>query len=139
MSVCLDAYAVLCWLQDEPGSSDVERLLEAAVTADQASCYISRINLGEVFYRLVRARGFEVAQHFWDDVSEGTLPLTVKEASSRRVREAALLKGRYRIAFADAFAVQLAVELSVPLVTGDPEIRQVEVGESVAVHWLPER
>lgn len=30
MSVCLDAFALLSWLQDEPGAAHVQELLERA-------------------------------------------------------------------------------------------------------------
>lgn len=54
-----------------------------------------------------------------------------------RVRAAAHLKARHHISYADAFAVALAQELGATLVTGDPEIREVE--NLVGVEWLPRR
>jgi hypothetical protein len=47
------------------------------------------------------------------------------------------LKARFPIALADAFAVQVAREKDVPLVTGDPEIRAVERAGEVRVEWIP--
>jgi predicted nucleic acid-binding protein len=41
------------------------------------------------------------------------------------IRNAALLKGRYPIAYADAFAAALAQKYRCPLVTGDPELRSI--------------
>ena len=51
MSVCLDAIALLAWLQDELGAGDVENYLSRAEKEEEFSCYLSTINLGEVFYR----------------------------------------------------------------------------------------
>jgi ribonuclease VapC len=51
--------------------------------------------------------------------------------------EASRLKARYPIAYADAFAIQLAREMDVPLVTGDPEIRALEKEGLLQVIWLP--
>ncbi|MDW8064594.1 MAG: type II toxin-antitoxin system VapC family toxin [Anaerolineae bacterium] len=121
MSVCLDAFALLSWLQDEPGAAHVQELLERAAHEEEFRCWISWINLGEVYYRLCRARGMEEADTFWRDVRR-SIPLTPAGITPGRVLEAARLKARYPIALADAFAVQLASELGLPLVTGDPEI-----------------
>lgn len=69
----------------------------------------------------------------------GGLPIQPVEATRRRVREASGLKARYAIAFADAFAIQLAIERRLPLLTGDPEIETVERSEPLEIHWLPRR
>ena len=50
--------------------------------------------------------------------------------------KAARLKARFPIALADAFAVQVAREKDVVLVTGDPEIRAVEKAGEVRVTWI---
>ena len=49
---CLDAFAWLVWLQDEPGAAAVQWLNEAETA--RVECVTSIINLGEAFYRLVR-------------------------------------------------------------------------------------
>lgn len=136
MSVCLDAFALLSWLQDEPGADQVEEFLERAITQKEFRCWISWINLGEVYYRLSRARGMDEADAFWRDVRR-SIPITPVGVTARRVLEAARLKARYAIALADAFAVQLAREMDLPLVTGDPEIRVLEERGILQVIWLP--
>ena len=136
MSVCLDAIALLAWLQDELGAGDVENYLSRAEKEEEFSCYLSTINLGEVFYRLVRVRGLEEAEVFWEDVRRGSLPVNLVEPTRRRVREAARLKGQYPIAFADAFAAQAAREKKVPLVTGDRELKVLESEGVVSLFWL---
>jgi hypothetical protein len=40
------------------------------------------------------------------------------------------------MAYADAFAVQVAQEYEVPIATGDPEIRAVEEPEGLRVEWI---
>ncbi|HDM09965.1 MAG TPA: hypothetical protein ENF92_05550 [Desulfobacteraceae bacterium] len=42
------------------------------------------------------------------------------------MREAARLKGRFAIAYADAFAAQVAAEKGIPLITGDKELSLLE-------------
>lgn len=134
MNVCLDAFALLAWLQNEQGSSIVDGLL-AGAKRNEHQCFMSAINLGEVYYRLVRLKGQGNADSFWEDVRAGQLPLSVVEVSRSRIQQAALLKGRYPIAYADAFAAQAAIEKDVPLVTGDPELRALEA-VGLTIQWI---
>lgn len=136
MSVCLDAFALLAWLQDESGAGEVEGYLRRASEDAGFSCYLSTINLGEVFYRLLRIRGREEAEAFWEDVRQGSLPVTLVESTRNRVREAARIKGRYPVAYADAFAAQTAREKGVPLITGDPELKVLEREGVISLVWL---
>ena len=66
-----------------------------------------------------------------------TLPVSVKEATRRRVRRAAELKANHAIAYADAFAVATALEFHSTLLTGDPEIKPLEGEQDLEVRWLP--
>ncbi len=140
MSVCLDAFALMTWLQDEPGADQVESYLHQAQGPEEQKCFVSLINLGEVYYQLFRKRGAAKADSFWDEVFRGVIPLSVVEVTRKRVLESSRLKARYPIAMADAFAIQLALEMQAPLVTGDPEIEVPEKQEtSLQVIWLPQR
>jgi predicted nucleic acid-binding protein len=136
LSVCLDSFAVLAWLQDEPGALAVERHLDRAARETSFRCLISIINLGEVYYRIGRTRGPDAADGFWELVFRGRLPVTPVQATRARVLQAARLKARHSMAYADAFAVQVAQEYEVPIATGDPEIRAVEEPEGLRVEWI---
>lgn len=97
----------------------------------------SSINAGEVYYQLARRRGQEFADGFWRTaVLGGLLPLRLYSATEARVLQAARLKARFGIAYADAFAMGLAIELRQPLVTGDAEIRDAAQEAGVALEWL---
>lgn len=135
---CLDAFAWLAWLQDEPGASVVQHWLDEAEAA-RAECVTSVINLGEAFYRLVGVERREEAESLWGMALRGTLPVSVKDATRRRVRRAAELKSRHAIAYADAFAVATAVEFNAILLTGDPEIEPLEGEQNLKVQWLPRK
>ena len=135
---CLDAFAWLAWLQDEPGAGAVQRWLDEA-EADRAQCVTSIINLGEAYYRLVRVDRRDEAESLWRLALRGTLPVSVKDATRRRVRRAAELKSKHAIAYADAFAVATAVEFDAILLTGDPEIEPLEGEQNLSVEWLPRR
>ena len=135
---CLDAFAWLTWLQDEPGAAAVQRWLDEA-EAERAECLTSIINLGEAYYRLVRVDRRDEAQSLWRVALRGTLPVSVKDATRGRVRRAAELKSKHAIAYADAFAVATAVEFNAILLTGDTEIEPLEDELKLRVEWLPKR
>lgn len=135
---CLDAFAWLAWLQDEPGAATVQRYLDDAERG-HADCVTSIINLGEAFYRLVRVDRREQAESLWRMALRRRLPVSVKEATQRRVRRAADLKSNHAIAYADAFAVATALELQATLLTGDPEIKPLVGRYELKVEWLPHR
>lgn len=132
---CLDAFAWLAWLQDEPGAAAVQQWLDEA-EATRAECITSIINLGEAYYRLVRVGRSDEADALWRMALRGTLPVSVKDATRRRVRRAAELKSKHPIAYADAFAVATAVEFNATLLTGDPEIGPLEGKQNLRVQWL---
>jgi uncharacterized protein len=136
--VCLDAFAWLAWLQDEPGAPAVQSWLDEAQRG-RAECVTSVINLGEVYYRLIRVDRREQAASLWRMALGAALPVSVKDATRRRVQRAAELKARHAIACADAFAVATALEFRATLLTGDPEIRPLAGEHDLQGQWLPRR
>ncbi|GEM_PF-6808847 len=47
MSVCLDAFVLLAWLQDEQGADLVEESLQRAAEEESFRSLLSVVNLGE--------------------------------------------------------------------------------------------
>jgi len=120
----LDAWAILAFLQkEEPAASRVKQLLEEAEKGN-VEMFISIINLGEVAYRIGKVRGEDEAKETLDEIRH--LSLTVVPATEEAVFAAARFKMRYVISYADAFAAATAVERGAVLVTGDPELQQLE-------------
>jgi ribonuclease VapC len=130
-----DSWAILAWLQGESAASQVEELLSAS-GEDERSASWSSINAGEVYYQLVRRQGEQAADAFWRDALGGGLPLRIYRPTEARVRRAALIKAHHPVAYADAFAMALALELGQPLVTGDHEIREAAPGAGITLQWL---
>jgi Predicted nucleic acid-binding protein, contains PIN domain len=120
----LDAWAILAFLKsEEPASIRVrELLLQSEQSAVDLS--LSIINLGEVYYRLGKLTGPARAIQALNRIRN--LRLTVVSASDELVMTAAELKMKYPLAYADAFAAALAHELDATLVTGDPELAQLQ-------------
>ncbi len=84
---------------------------------------MSAINVGEVYYFLHKQHHEDLAES-WRELSR-TLPATIEVPTANDIWDAALLKARYPIAYADAFAAALAQKYRCPLVTGDPDFRSI--------------
>jgi ribonuclease VapC len=127
----LDSWAILEWMSGrEPATSAVEKLLAESETGD-ARLLMSANNVGEVYYFLRKNGRAELAES-WRDQS-ASLPLTIGAPAIDEVWDAAVLKGSYSIAYADAFAVALALKHRCPLVTGDPELQSIP---NLQLDWI---
>ncbi len=129
----LDSWAVLEWIAGrQPASEFVARLL-AEAEEGRARLLMSAINVGEVYYFLRKHHSKELAET-WRESSR-TLPATIELPTPEDIWNAAELKGRFPIAYADAFAAALAQKYNCPLVTGDPEFRAVD---GLELEWVGE-
>jgi predicted nucleic acid-binding protein len=116
MSVCLDSWAILAWLDGEqPALSRVDGLLASRPV-------VSWINLAEVYYRLERDHGRARAG---ETLSELRAALAPDLPGTARMIEAARLKARASIALADCFAAATAAAHGLTLLTGDPELLEL--------------
>jgi ribonuclease VapC len=127
----LDSYAILAYLEGEPGADLVADLLRR--TVQEAVLFMSLINFGEIAYIAERERGTQQAKAILQDIRR--LPILLGGVNEQRVLAAAHIKAHYPLSYADAFAVALAQELDATVVTGDPEFKTVE--SLVPVLWLP--
>jgi predicted nucleic acid-binding protein len=127
----LDGYALLAYLNDEQGG---KRVLEVLTLAKGRKCRLlmSWINLGEVLYITERARGMAAAQAVQALVE--SLPLEILEVSRDIILDAAHIKSRHALSYADAFAVASAIRENATVLTNDPEYKTVE--DLVKVEWL---
>lgn len=132
----LDSFALLAYLEAEPGMPRVRTVL-ANATAGTTRVYLSLMNLGEVVYIVERERGLPEAQRLLAVIEQ--LPITVMPVTRATVLAAAHIKARYPVAYADAFAVVTAQDQQGILVTGDPEFKPVVAAGVVQVEWLPVR
>ncbi len=122
MAVVLDSYALIALVQGESGAVTVRDAIE------DGDARVSWINLGEVYYVLARRVGDDLAHQIVLDAQQDC---RVEAPDASLVLEAARIKARGRIAYADCFAVATARRDRLPLLTGDPEIvalsREIEV------------
>lgn len=130
----LDSFALLAYLEGEAGMPRVRSVLEGA-EAQHHPVYLSLITLGEALYITERERGLVAARRALGAVDQ--LPLEVVSVSRATVLEAAHVKARFPISYADAFAVVAARDRGGVVMTGDPEFRTVAEAGLVTVEWLP--
>jgi len=127
----LDSWALLCYLEQEPGYEKIIELFEKAVESSKP-LLMCVVNWGEVYYQVLRRFGDQKAQEIEQLIQ--TLPITLVEANKELTREAARIKATKKMAYADCLAVALARLKKAELYTGDPEFRAVE--KDVKVVWL---
>jgi predicted nucleic acid-binding protein len=142
----LDSWAILAWLQgEEPGmlvknliawsNGEGERVEEIGPLLGEninpPQLYLNVINLGEIFYILGRRRGEDAALDVVNRLQLTTLEIV--PATTGLVLQAARIKTRYPIAYADAFAVATAEVTGSILLTGDPELKDLN---EVKIFWL---
>lgn len=127
----LDSFAVLAFLGRERGFGKVRDLLRDAARSGEP-LLMNEINIGEVYYVAARERSFERAEDFLHRLE--LLPIRAVPNSFPEVLEAARIKARVPISYADAFAVATAVRFGATVVTGDPDFHKVE--DLVPVEWL---
>lgn len=126
----LDSYAVLDYLEDGPGASAVQRMMEKSTATKPV--LISWVNMGEALYVVRRGRGAEAADLVLAALDQ--LPLETVDAGRVLTLGAARLKSRYAISYADSFCAALSKLTGLPAVTGDPEFRAL--AHEITVVWL---
>lgn len=113
MKHVLDAWPVAALLNDEPAAARVAALLKDEAVG------MSSVNLGEVYYGLIRRRGRATADGLVQTIRQ---LVRVEDPDWALVRAAAEIKARGGLSYPDAFCVATAVRHDAPLYTGDPEI-----------------
>ncbi|HDH13114.1 MAG TPA: type II toxin-antitoxin system VapC family toxin [Nitrospirae bacterium] len=125
----LDSFAVLAYLKKEKGHEKVKRLL----LSDDVALIMNDINIGETYYILARERGLQMAEYFINVIFP-SLHVTSLTNSLNEVLEAAKIKSRHSMSYADCFAAATAIREKAIIVTGDPEFKQL--GKEVEIEWI---
>lgn len=130
-SKILDAYALLAFLEDEPGADQVRTLLLRAEEGN-VKLAMTTVNLGEVWYAIARVDSPALADRLIQDIQG--MAIEMVDVDWALARQAAVFKAKGGLAYADCFAAALAKLRKGELVTGDTEFKRLE-GE-VKIVWL---
>ena len=127
----LDSYSLLAYIEGEAGAEQMIEIFRVARDSGR-SLFLSVVNWGEVYYITMREAGHERADEVAHLIS--TLPIQIIPADLDLTRQAAEMKSKHRMSYANCFAAALAKSRKAELVTGDRDFRRVE-GE-VKILWL---
>lgn len=127
----LDAYAIMAYLYEESGGQQVRQALRQG-RKESITVFFSLINYGECLYSVEKKHGLDAVPDAVKIVD--LLPIQIVAPDVSQVMEAAHLKAKYPISYADAFAAALAMRYDAPVMTGDPEFLSLE--KLIAIRWL---
>jgi predicted nucleic acid-binding protein len=127
----LDSYAMIAYFEDEPGADRVALVLKQLIKG-KAKGFMSVVNWGEVYYNTMREQGISEAEKVILQLDK--FPIQIVDVNKELAYEAAKLKGEFRIAYADCFAVALSVKLGATIVTGDPDFKKLR--ERIFIQWI---
>jgi ribonuclease VapC len=127
----LDSYAMIAYFEDEPGADRVALVLKQLIKG-KAKGFMSVVNWGEVYYNTMREQGISEAEKVILQLDK--FPIQIVDVNKELAYEAAKLKGEFRIAYADCFAVALSVKLGAAIVTGDPDFKKLQ--ERISIQWI---
>lgn len=124
----------MAWVQDEPGAQTVEDLL-IETDRKHEKLLLHEVNLAEVYYLSIRRVGEDQTRALAAQLL--TLPIQVISTTPEILWQAALLKARYPLSLADAFAAATAMTMDAAVVTGDPEFEAI--AHLVEIIWITSR
>jgi len=130
-ALILDSWAVMAFYEGEPAGQRVGKLVADAIERG-TPLWMSVVNAGEVWYVTARRISPEAADRTIDELR--SLGVQFESAEWKLARDAAVLKSRHKMSYADAFAAALAVQKNGHLITGDREFKHVE--GDVRILWL---
>ena len=131
--IVFDSYAFIAFFRQESGHELVRDLL-VKMANDESEGYITTVNVGEVYYMISRKSNQKNAETAVDALLK--FPLHIIEADLKLSLEAAKLKAKYPLYYADAFAAALTVQKKAVLITGDDEFDALAKEPNFKVQYL---
>lgn len=116
--IVFDSFAFIALFRNEPGSDFVKDLL-VKMSNEEIEGYITTINIGEIFYMICRKANAKAADAAMEALKQ--FPLHIVDADLKLTMEAAAIKAKHSLSYADAFAAALTINKKATLVTGDDE------------------
>ena len=124
--IVFDSFALIALFRQEPGYELVRDLL-VKMANDESEGYITAINLGEVYYMISRKSNTKNAETAITAIKQ--MPIHIVEPDLKMCLDAAAIKAKHSLSYADAFAAVLTINRKAVLITGDDEFESL-VGET---------
>lgn len=129
--IVLDSFALVSLFHKEQGWKKVSDIFhELSASGEKAALCL--INWGEFYYIAMRRVGQRKAQEALALLEQ--LPIEIIPVDTRLVRDAAEIKAKHPVAYADAFCIATAKRLDGQVLTNDPEFRAI--GDLIPIIWL---
>ncbi len=127
----LDANAIVRYIRGTEGTDKVRSIFQQSERG-VASISVSVINVGEVYYILMRYLGEPVAARTISALRHvvSFMPVDLEEAIA-----AAKIKEQFKMGYADSSAAALALRMNASLVSADPVFEKL--GKSIKLVKLP--
>jgi predicted nucleic acid-binding protein len=133
-TLIVDSWPVLeLFREREPATRRFLKILDQADRGD-ITLQMSRIIRGEIWYQAARRWGLEIYPAYQARLAR--LPIEVVSVDDALVDQAAELKARFSISYADCFAAALAIRTKARILTGDPDFYKLEAEGLLKVHWI---
>jgi len=116
--VVFDSFALIALFRQEPGYELVRDLL-VKISSEDSEGYISAINVGEIYYMISRKSNTKNAEMAIGAVKQ--MPIQIVEPDLKMCLDAAGIKAKHSLSYANAFAAALTVTKKAILITGDHE------------------
>ena len=130
-TIVLDSQPVVAYFEKGEGWESVGELLQSAAE-EKIKLSMSVINLGEVYYITLREYSEEHAERVIHALKN--MPIEIVDVDMELTLQAARLKARGAISYADCFAAALAVRKKGELATGDREFKAV--ADVAQIRWI---
>ncbi len=124
--IIFDSYALIALFRQEPGYELVRDLL-VKIANDESEGFITAVNVGEIYYMMTRKSNTKHAETAIAAIRQ--MPIQIIDPDLKLCLEAAGIKARHSLSYADAFAAALTINEKGLLITGDKEFEGL-VGEA---------
>ena len=126
-----ESCAIISYLDGEPNAVSIAELFQN-INDHNHTAYLCIINLGEVYYHFLRTGGNDTGEIALKTIQ--TLPITILNIDYSLTLEAARIKAKNKMSYADCFAAASAKLNKANLVTSDKEFKQVE--KNIKIYWI---
>ena len=101
---------------------------------EETEGYIVSVNVGEVYYMICRKLNVKAAEAAITAIRQW--PLVIVDADLKLCMEAAAIKAKHSLSYADAFAAALTIHKKATLISGDKDFESLAGVANFMVKYL---